>query len=154
MATPVLPTSVLLPVEQAALTTPALETVADLAQHFRFELALLHVWEPLPFTPSEAGFFDQSHIKVFQQAAEARGAAMLSEVATRALQLGFTVSHQLVRCGNPSEEIVRVARELNAGWIVIPSHQRRGLSRWFLGSVAEKVAATAACPVLTVPVPD
>lgn len=151
---PVLPHSILLPVEQAALTTPALEAVAEVAQHFRVELALLHVWEPLPFTPPEAGFFDEGHFKVFQQAAEARGTAMLSEVAARAVQLGFAVSHQLVCCGNPSEEIVRVARELNAGWIVIPSHQRRGLSRWFLGSVAEKVAATAACPVLTIPSHD
>lgn len=36
--------------------------------------------------------------------------------------------------------------------IVMTSHGRSGLSRWLLGSVAEKVAWHAPCPVLVVPV--
>lgn len=42
------------------------------------------------------------------------------------------------------------AREVEAGLIVISTHGRTGLSRLLLGSVAERVVRTAACPVFTV----
>ena len=41
-----------------------------------------------------------------------------------------------------------LADELKAGMIVIPSHGYRGLKRFFLGSVAERVVRQANCPVL------
>jgi nucleotide-binding universal stress UspA family protein len=52
--------------------------------------------------------------------------------------------------GDPSSQIVRTARSLRADMIVLGTHGRRGVSRFLLGSVAERVIATAPCPVLTV----
>ena len=34
--------------------------------------------------------------------------------------------------------------------IVVGTHGRRGFSKFFLGSVAERVIATAGCPVMTI----
>jgi len=51
--------------------------------------------------------------------------------------------------GNPAMEIVRVANEENVDLIVMGTHGRTGLSRLFMGSVAEQVIRHAACPVLT-----
>lgn len=56
-----------------------------------------------------------------------------------------------VRAGDPAAEIVRYAREHDAGLIVVGSHGRTGPSRALLGSVAERVARTAPCPVVVVP---
>jgi nucleotide-binding universal stress UspA family protein len=53
-----------------------------------------------------------------------------------------------VRIGDPGAEIVKVATELKAGLIVMPSHGRTGLKHLLLGSVAERVVRTATCPVL------
>lgn len=53
-----------------------------------------------------------------------------------------------VRIGDPGVEIVKVATELKAGLIVMPSHGRTGLKHLLLGSVAERVVRTATCPVL------
>jgi nucleotide-binding universal stress UspA family protein len=50
--------------------------------------------------------------------------------------------------GRPATEILRLARLCDADLIVMGSHRRQGLSRWFLGSVAEAVMRTATCPVL------
>lgn len=50
--------------------------------------------------------------------------------------------------GDPGANIVKIASENNASLIVIPSHGRSGLSRIFLGSVAERVVRLAECPVL------
>jgi nucleotide-binding universal stress UspA family protein len=53
-----------------------------------------------------------------------------------------------VRFGDPGREIAALAEELHAELIVMPSHGRTGLSRLFIGSVAERVVRLAHCPVL------
>jgi len=53
-----------------------------------------------------------------------------------------------VRFGDPGREIAAYAEELHAELIVMPSHGRTGLSRLFIGSVAERVVRLAHCPVL------
>jgi nucleotide-binding universal stress UspA family protein len=52
--------------------------------------------------------------------------------------------------GVAHEQIVRTAKRQRAGIIVMGTHGRTGVARFFLGSVAARVAATAPCPVLTV----
>lgn len=56
--------------------------------------------------------------------------------------------HFNVAIGDPSSEIIDYAKTQNIDLIVIPSHGRTGLSRFFLGSVAERVVRFAHCPVL------
>ncbi|MGG6241523.1 universal stress protein [Nodosilinea sp. AN01ver1] len=53
-----------------------------------------------------------------------------------------------VKIGNPSSEIIDYAEDNAVDLIVIPSRGRTGLSRFFLGSVAERVVRFARCPVL------
>lgn len=54
----------------------------------------------------------------------------------------------VVMIGNPSSEIIDYAGSNNIDLIVIPSHGRAGLSRFLMGSVAERVVRFAPCPVL------
>jgi nucleotide-binding universal stress UspA family protein len=56
----------------------------------------------------------------------------------------------LVRQGPPPIEITGAARDLDADLIIMSTHGRKGLSRVFLGSTAEKVVRSAPCPVLIV----
>ena len=53
-----------------------------------------------------------------------------------------------VEIGHPTEKIVDFSQEKNADLIVIPTHGRRGISRFMLGSVSERVIRFAQCPVL------
>ena len=50
--------------------------------------------------------------------------------------------------GDPGLVLTDHAREIGAELIVISSHGRTGLTRLFLGSVAERVVRFAPCPVL------
>ncbi|MEL7499987.1 MAG: universal stress protein [Planctomycetota bacterium] len=50
--------------------------------------------------------------------------------------------------GDPGIEIIKLAEELRANLIVMPSHGRTGLNRLLLGSVAERVSRLSKCPVL------
>ena len=56
--------------------------------------------------------------------------------------------------GNPDAALIALARELRADLIVVGSHGRRGLQRFFLGSVAERLVRTAPVPVLVVRAPE
>lgn len=55
--------------------------------------------------------------------------------------------------GNVVENILDAANAVNAGLIVMGTHGRTGVSRFLMGSVAEKVVRRAACSVLTVKAP-
>ena len=50
--------------------------------------------------------------------------------------------------GDPAGEIVDYAQSNQIGLIIMPSRGRTGLSRFFMGSTAERVIRFAHCPVL------
>jgi nucleotide-binding universal stress UspA family protein len=56
--------------------------------------------------------------------------------------------HFEVRIGDPGQEIADFATKMQADLIVIASHGRTGIKRLLIGSVAERVARLAHCPVL------
>jgi len=52
-----------------------------------------------------------------------------------------------VRVGTPARAILQTAADLDADVIVVGTHQRRGIKKMMLGSVAERVLQDACCPV-------
>lgn len=56
-----------------------------------------------------------------------------------------------VRIGAAADEIIRYAGDREIDLIVMGTHGRGGVSHLLMGSVAEKVIRSAACPVLVVP---
>jgi nucleotide-binding universal stress UspA family protein len=59
-------------------------------------------------------------------------------------------SSSLITEGRPFEQIVHLAKELNADLIVMGTYGRRGADRILIGSVAERVIEYAPCPVLVI----
>ena len=55
-----------------------------------------------------------------------------------------------VRKGDPAQEIIKAAAELEIDVIAMGTRGRRGLDRWVLGSVTEAVMGAAPCPVVIV----
>ncbi len=64
--------------------------------------------------------------------------------------LGLTGDRVFVLRGNPAAEIRDLARELDAGAIVIGTHGRHGMGLMFLGSTASGVLHGADCDVLAI----
>ena len=50
----------------------------------------------------------------------------------------------------PGQAILDYARDARINLLIVGTHGRKGLARLFMGSVAQQVARTAECPVLTV----
>jgi nucleotide-binding universal stress UspA family protein len=80
---------------------------------------------------------------------ETRMREMLTEgdVDPEKVQLVFTI-------GDAGIEVTEMAKEQDVDLIVVPSHGRRGFQRMLLGSVAERIARLAPCPVLLVKQPS
>ena len=55
-----------------------------------------------------------------------------------------------VRVGQPAEEIIAAARESKCDSIVLSTRGLTGLDRYLIGSVADRVARLAPCPVVLV----
>lgn len=111
------------------------------------DLVLLHVaveaslYAETVLSMTESRRFYEAVRAWAQERLEARAAALRQQgISARAV----------LRAGNPFQEIVETAAAEGAELIVMGTHGRGGLSRFLLGSVADRVVRTAPCPVLTV----
>jgi nucleotide-binding universal stress UspA family protein len=73
----------------------------------------------------------------------------LEPLAEDARRQGVKVTARVLR-GVAHSAITQAAAAERADLIVLGTHGLSGLSRFLLGSVAQKVIATAPCPVMTV----
>ncbi len=56
--------------------------------------------------------------------------------------------HFEIQEGDPTSEIIDYAEEKKINLIVMPSRGRTGISRFFMGSIAERVVRFSHCPVI------
>jgi nucleotide-binding universal stress UspA family protein len=95
--------------------------------------------------------FDPSHFEHelgSKQLHEEAEQIVLDE-ANELSQLGWR-TRTLVRVGHAAKQIVDTAREIACDLVVVGSHGVTGLSRFLLGSVAQKVVKYADCSVMVV----
>jgi nucleotide-binding universal stress UspA family protein len=67
----------------------------------------------------------------------------------RAKNLAFDISTKLVE-GRPADKIVETAKNGNFDLVVVGSRGLGGIKEFFLGSVSDRVADEAPCPVLII----
>jgi nucleotide-binding universal stress UspA family protein len=74
----------------------------------------------------------------------------LKGVEARVEQEGIPVEIRVLESGDPAYRVLEDAEGDPVDLIVLNSHGRSGIARFLMGSVAEKVARHATCPVLIV----
>ena len=123
------------------------ETAMALGRALAAELVLLHVSVETPLYNEGMRTLVEPR-KVY----EAQRAWAENTLAARAAEIrgaGVT-AHASVRSGVAVDEILKAAADERCDLIVIGTHGRGGLSRFLLGSVADRVVRLAPCPVMTV----
>jgi nucleotide-binding universal stress UspA family protein len=137
---------ILVPTDFSAYGDAAVEYAAKLARSLDATVHLLHV---VTIPVLSAGEISAVNASAFAQTAHRNAQVSLEALAT-GLRDRIEVAPVRVEIGDAREIIDLVAEQIGADMIVMGTHGRRGLSRWFMGSIAESVVRTAPCPVVTV----
>jgi nucleotide-binding universal stress UspA family protein len=128
-------------------STPAFEEAIELAQKNGSELLIGHAYQPPNATQADAvapGVYEEWDRNLRTQVER-----KLQGLVADAKKVGVQAK-PLVLVGAAYEAIVDAAKENKADLVVMGTHGRKGVSRFFLGSVASRVISTALCPVMTV----
>ena len=131
--------SVLIPIDFSDLSYQALGPAKELVDDVS-ALKLIHVLAPLhPADP--AAMWDTL-------SDEDRKNKVKTFARDKLDALGYENLHIEVMIGDTTSKIIDYAQEIDADLIVMPSHGRKGVSRFLIGSVAEQIVRLAHCPVL------
>lgn len=136
--------------EASAVVEKALE---ELEPH-KGQLYLLHVYHAPPPPASFGPVGNETTYTSTQEFAQALGEnaeTHLNDVK-KDLSKRFpnVIFHALVREGSAIDEIVEAAKELKVDRVVVGTHGRRGVERFFMGSVAERIVRLSPVSVLVV----
>lgn len=139
--------NILVPLDGSAFGERALPMAFDLARRAGATVHLVHVHDLalLPFTFEGYGAFDP----VWTERHRADAAAYLENLAARAARQGVDVRLRLLEAP-VVESIADHAERIDADLIVMTTHGRGGVSRAWLGSVADDLVRVAPMPVLMV----
>ncbi len=140
--------TILASVDFSDVAPSVVKAAAELARFSGARLCLLHVASPEPdfvgYGPGPQTVRDAA-ARVYREK-HRRLQTMESRLRKRKVD-----ARALVVQGPTVEKILREARRLHAGMIVMGSHGHGALHRVLVGSVAEGVLRKAPCPVLVVP---
>ena len=144
---------VLVPMDGSKLAECVVEHVKSIATGCQVPtVVLLRVVEPisppghLPRDVAEGAYRDA------KETAEVQAKNYLNEMAERLKAEGIAAETDIAD-GLPADEILRYAEEKGIDLIVMSTHGKTGISRWWSGSVAEKVVSQSFIPLLVVTPP-
>jgi phosphoglycerate kinase len=126
----------------------ALEAARLLSRHVDVENAEIHLLYVHPSETAHEVWRDSSEIACLKAEAQMAGGAIFSPIERELGRYGLAVHHEVIRIGDPGDEVLKYADEIHAGLIVMGSHGRSKVLRLMLGSVSQRVVDDAACPVL------
>lgn len=66
---------------------------------------------------------------------------------------GYSIENIIYDEGEPGQKIIEIARKNKIDLITMATHQRKGIEKFFLGSITEKVLMYSDIPVLVLPPP-
>jgi nucleotide-binding universal stress UspA family protein len=147
---------VLVPLDGSAFAEQVLEPAIEFGALTLAEYVLARVIEPMIrgdgdlasriTDPAAQGFVER--LQVLHDENRAAANAYVEQVAQRLRSRALRVQTRVVVGEQPAMALLDVAKEEHCDLIAIGTHGRRGLSRLFLGSVADKILRGASAPVL------
>jgi nucleotide-binding universal stress UspA family protein len=136
---------ILLPLDGSATAEQALPYAIAQAKQFGATLILLRVLEPFPHFRG----MTVADIESIKQQTSEWTQAYLDQLVAAIGEKSVSVQAAIVE-GRPNVSILQFAETHQVDLIVVCSRGRSGVSRWLMGSVADRVVRGAAVPVLLV----
>jgi len=141
-------TKILLATDDSESAELAGRAAADISNKTAAELHLVHVWTDVP-PPAYPGPSLRT-LDNYSRLARDEAMRLLRREAWNTRVAGGRVVGEHLREGQPAEEIIVLAEELDADLVVVGSSRAGRVKRLITGSVSEGVVHRASCPVLIV----
>jgi nucleotide-binding universal stress UspA family protein len=145
---------IIVPIDGSENSDRAIIYAVDLAEKYSAEIKLLSVAQPVvAIGPlySIQPILSPTNTTIYVKEIENAHKKMLEKALKKAEEAKPTIkiSKQLVN-GRPADKIVEIANKEKFDLIVMGSRGTGGIKEFFLGSVSDRVADQASCPVLLV----
>ena len=144
----IFPTKILLASDGSEDAELAALRAVELAQRTDSELHVVHVGLVPSFLMSDPA--TRTYDRRLYEQIEEESRELLRKLSWRVKVAGGTVAGAHLRMGEVDLEIVGLAKELEAGLIVMGCRGHRGIRRTIEGSISDAVIRHAPCPVLVV----
>lgn len=139
---------ILVPVDGSSTSMAAVGKAIGMAKTFGAGVTLVCVIDPYPFSGVGTDFaFGQAE---YLSAAMAQAHRSIHDAETAFKGAGLDTETVIVESRVAHEGILETAQQQGADLIIMGSHGLRGLQRFLLGSVAQKVLSGADVPVMVV----
>jgi nucleotide-binding universal stress UspA family protein len=140
ISAPQIPTTLIVPLDGSALAEAALPFAEELAPRLSAEVMLVRA------VPFAGAIVDEKG----PPTGEVEARAYLERLTQRLRLEGLAVQSQTFD-GPPVELILELARRTPQSLVLLTTHGRSALARWFVGSVAEGIVRAASTPALVIP---
>jgi nucleotide-binding universal stress UspA family protein len=142
---------IMAPLDGSDLAECTLGHLESIAKAFQpREIILVRVVVPIAWSPVTTEFGPTpSEIGAMEDREKRVSAAYLAGFKQRLIPLSIPVKVEVLY-GKAAETLVGYAKDNGIDLIVMSSHGRSGISRWVMGSVADRVVRASAVPVLLV----
>jgi nucleotide-binding universal stress UspA family protein len=140
-------TNILVAIDESPQAAAAIDLAVELAKTLKSRITLVHALDPAALATSADDAGATSVMEIELDELQTAGKALVETTAARVREAGLTVE-SIVRDGVPAQVILDTAVRSNCDLIVIGTHGRHGIERFFIGSCAEQVLREAAIPVL------
>ena len=141
----------LVPVDGSQGALNALEHAARLQQDNDAQLLLLCVFKHHSLFEASLSMVRPNDVQLPDDALKEYASSVADQAKQLATKAGARNVRAFVKGGRPSRAIIRFAKDNNVDLIVMGSRGTSGdVDGYFLGSVSQRVASLASCPVLIV----
>ena len=141
-----IPKRILVPVDFSPCSRAALEYSYLLAEQFAATLDVVHSWAAPQYIGPDMAIFGEPGATLWEYARAAASKEMEQFLAPFQERARVKIDSRLEQ-GEPHGTILNIANAGKFDMIVMGTHGRTGLSRVFLGSIAERVVRHSRCPV-------
>lgn len=136
---------ILIAVEELPLAEKVFKRGISLAKEFKAEVGIVHVVNiPTSVGSIDAGILPEEAMNFSKKAGENLLKNLIENFSEN------TPVTEFLPVGSPVDEVSNVVEEFGAELLVVGTHARSGISKFFLGSVEEQIVSHVKCEVLVV----
>jgi nucleotide-binding universal stress UspA family protein len=133
---------IIVPLDGSQLAEVALPYAEEIAGRMGSDMILIYVKDP---RDTQSTYMLQCYLDRVSANAKAGAEKYLEESGVKEIKV-----EAKILTGNPAEEIVNLADKTEGAKIIMATHGQSGITRWALGSVADKVIRATIRPVAVI----